>query len=147
MEQLFRSGSKVSAMLGRTLIQSGTYYTALLKTSFNSNYYIVWKVKIQNFFLVCVFLYSNTLNTGKYGPEKTPYLDTFWTQYYFSPFLWCFRNFHDSTDFWNFKFWYPLVFLNFVRDSLDILCKFETNAYQISDYKLCNRKWMDYWQW
>ena len=24
------------------------------------------------FFLVCIFLYS-----GKYGPEKTPYLDTF----------------------------------------------------------------------
>ena len=35
-------------------------------------------------FLVCIFLYSNWIqpekfspNTGKYGPEKTPYLDTF----------------------------------------------------------------------
>ena len=33
------------------------------------------------FFLVCIFLYSDQIVfnpiTGKYGPEKTPYLDTF----------------------------------------------------------------------
>ena len=31
------------------------------------------------FFLVRIFLYSDRIspNTGKYGPEKTPYLDTF----------------------------------------------------------------------
>ena len=29
------------------------------------------------FFPVRIFLYSDWLNTGKYGPEKTPYMDTF----------------------------------------------------------------------
>ena len=48
---------------------------------------------IRSFFLVCIFLYSDWIrrfmelisvfsrNTGKYGPEKTPYLDTFHTVY------------------------------------------------------------------
>ena len=41
------------------------------------------KCPITEFFLVCIFLYSDWIwkitspNTGKYGPEKTPHLDTF----------------------------------------------------------------------
>ena len=53
---------------------------------------VSWKIFNQilrenqsiDFFLVCIFLYSDWMqpekfspNTGKYGPEKTPYLDTF----------------------------------------------------------------------
>ena len=53
---------------------------------------VSWKIFNQilrenqsiDFFLVCIFLYSDWIqpekfspNTGKYGPEKTPYLDTF----------------------------------------------------------------------
>ena len=51
---------------------------------------ITWKVSKHGvFFLVRIFLYSDWIrrftelipifspNTGKYGPEKTPYLDTF----------------------------------------------------------------------
>ena len=49
----------------------------------------VWNVSKYGVFLVRIFLHSNwirrdtkylsvfTLNAGKYGPEKTPYLDTF----------------------------------------------------------------------
>ena len=55
----------------------------------NWNTLTMWKVSNGDFFLVCIFLYSDWIrrfteifpvfspNTGKYGPEKTPYLDTF----------------------------------------------------------------------
>ena len=56
-----------------------------------SQNYCVKSVQIRSFFLVGIFQHSDwirrdteylsvfTPNTGKYGPEKTPYLDTFHT--------------------------------------------------------------------
>ena len=74
-----------------------------------------WKVSKYVVFLVRVFLYFLFPITGKYRPEKRPYLDTFHADFLFQNFLkrWYFQK--NCTRIWSFLYYHEKLYLIFPK--------------------------------